>query len=52
MPFERDAAKNETNIARRGLAFDRVAEVFAGEMWRTRDERHDYGEPRWIGYGK
>jgi uncharacterized DUF497 family protein len=49
---EWDAAKNETNIARRGLAFDRVADVFAGEMRRARDERHHYGELRWVGYGK
>jgi uncharacterized DUF497 family protein len=47
-----DAAKNERNIRRRGLSFDRAAD-FEFESARIHiDKRKDYGETRYIALGR
>ena len=43
-PF--DPAKNATNIATRGLSFERVAEFDWSEALLVDDNRRDYGERR------
>ena len=44
-------AKNEANIALRGLSFERVAEFDFETAVFTVDDRHDYGETRYRGLG-
>ncbi len=47
-----DAAKNERNIRRRGLSFDRAAD-FEFESARIYiDKRKDYGETRYVALGR
>lgn len=51
MRISYDPAKNERNIRRRGLSFDSAAEFdFEGALYAV-DERHDYGETRYIAIG-
>ena len=46
-----DPAKNEWNIRKRGLTFDSAAEFdFEGAFYAV-DERHDYGETRYVAIG-
>ena len=46
-----DPAKNERNIRNRGLSFESAAEFdFEGALYAV-DERHDYGETRYIAVG-
>jgi uncharacterized protein len=44
--FEWDPAKSETTERRRGIRFERVAEIFAGRIIMWTDSRKDYGEQR------
>lgn len=46
-----DPAKREITLAMRGLDFEDAAEVFAGITFDRRDDRHDYGEERFITVG-
>ena len=47
-----DPAKNELNIAQRGLSFERVIEFdFETALYEV-DDRHDYGEVRRTAIGK
>jgi uncharacterized DUF497 family protein len=41
-----DPAKNERNIAARGLSFERVAELDWNTVLLVEDTRRDYGETR------
>ncbi len=46
-----DPAKNERNVRNRGLSFESAAEFdFEGALYAV-DERHDYGETRYIAVG-
>ena len=46
-----DPAKNERNIRNRGLSFDSAARFdFEGALYAV-DQRHDYGEMRYIAMG-
>ena len=46
-----DPAKNERNIRNRGLSFESATEFdFEGALYAV-DERHDYGETRYIAVG-
>jgi uncharacterized protein len=46
-----DPAKNERNIRNHGLSFDAAADFdFEGALFAV-DERHDYGESRYIAIG-
>jgi uncharacterized DUF497 family protein len=49
MRFEWDETKNESNIAKHGLDFADASQVFSSPMREISDNRHDYGEDRWIG---
>lgn len=46
-----DTAKNERNIALRGLPFDLVADLDWESANITEDTRKAYGEARFIAYG-
>ena len=47
-----DAAKNEKNIALRGLSFERVAEMDLLQALTLVDDRRDYGETRYRAFGQ
>lgn len=51
MQFEWDERKNESNIVKHGLDFADAPRLFANPMRTFLDDRHDYGEDRWIGFG-
>jgi hypothetical protein len=51
MFIEWDDKKNARNIAKHGIDFIDVADMFNHPMLVLRDERVDYGEERWIGIG-
>jgi len=51
MHFEWDESKNAINIRNRKIDFSDVPIVFKGAMLIDYDDRHDYGEDRWIGIG-
>ena len=52
MEIEFDAAKNRRNIARRGLAFDRVSDFDFDTALIVEDDRRDYGEVRYRAIGR
>ncbi len=45
-----DSDKNQRNIERRDLSFDRVADLDWDNAWIYEDERHEYNEIRFIAY--
>jgi uncharacterized DUF497 family protein len=47
-----DPAKRAKTLEARGLDFADAALVFAGRHTVALDERHDYGEPRFITVGE
>jgi uncharacterized protein len=49
--FEWDEDKRAANIAKHGIDFRDVPEMFNGLMLIEPDERKDYGECRKIGFG-
>ena len=49
--FEWDEAKRSANIAKHGIDFVDVPEMFGGPMLVGPDVRKDYGEARQIGFG-
>ena len=49
--FEWDEAKHKANIAKRGIDFLGVPEMFSSLMLVGMDSRKDYGETRKIGFG-
>jgi len=49
--FEWDEAKRDVNLAKHGIDFVDVPEMFRGLMLVGADERKDYGETRQIGFG-
>lgn len=51
MRYTWDPAKNAANIRKHGVAFEDAQRVFEGEFLGWPDERHDYGEARWIAIG-
>ena len=51
MKFEWDEGKNKTNIRKRGLDFADASKMFNGLMLVSADDRKDYGEQRFIGFG-
>jgi uncharacterized DUF497 family protein len=46
-----DAAKRDLALRERGLDFARASEVFAGPQYTRIDDRHFYGEDRYITFG-
>ena len=51
MRFDWDDAKFAINLAKHGLAFDLVGELFAAPVLVREDSRFDYGETRWVATG-
>lgn len=51
MEITYDPAKNATNIEQRGLSFDRVADFDFETALFSVDDRQDYGETRYRGFG-
>ncbi|MDO9117132.1 MAG: BrnT family toxin [Nitrospira sp.] len=49
--FEWDEAKRQANLAKHGIDFLDVQEMFRSLMLVGVDERKDYGETRQIGFG-
>jgi uncharacterized DUF497 family protein len=49
--FEWDEEKRTTNLAKHGIDFLDVPEIFTGPMLAGPDARKDYGESRKIGFG-
>jgi uncharacterized DUF497 family protein len=49
--FEWDEQKRKANIRRHGFDFRDAWKVFQLPMLVALDDRHDYGEDRWIGIG-
>ena len=46
-----DEAKRQATLRASGLDFADAEEIFEGRALTLRDERRDYGEPRWITAG-
>jgi hypothetical protein len=51
MQFEWDESKNTRNIRNHKIDFADMPVVFKSAMLIDYDDRHDYGEYRWIGLG-
>lgn len=51
MDISYDPAKNERNIATRGISFERVREFDFDTALIRQDVRNDYGEPRVVALG-
>ena len=51
MRFEWDEAKRKSNIAKHGIDFRDISEMFSSLMLVGADSRKDYGETRKIGFG-
>jgi len=51
LTFEWDEAKRSANIAKHGVDFVDVPEMFGGPMLVLPDARKEYGEARQIGFG-
>ncbi|GGL48273.1 BrnT family toxin [Caulobacter rhizosphaerae] len=52
MDYEWDEEKRSVTLRERGLDFARAHKVFAGLNVQTEDDRHDYGEVRYITTGR
>jgi uncharacterized DUF497 family protein len=50
--FEWDEGKNRKNFLERGISFEAAETVFQGEILTFEDNRHDYGEARYITLGR
>jgi uncharacterized protein len=46
-----DEAKRRATLAGRGLDFSDAEQVIEGKQFTRRDDRQDYGEPRFITVG-
>lgn len=46
-----DEAKRQQTLAERGLDFADAELVIAGRQYTRRDDRRDYGEPRFVTVG-
>jgi uncharacterized protein len=51
MEYEYDDEKSEATLQDRGIDFDFAARVFDGDFIEYEDERHDYGERRYVAIG-
>ena len=52
MKFEWDNKKNQINYEKHGLSFSDAEFVFSGKIVSFIDDRHAYGEERWITLGE
>ena len=51
MKFAWDERKNRINVKKHGIDFADAWQVFEHPLYVWLDDRHDYGEDRWIGLG-
>ena len=51
MNFEWDENKRRINLQRHGIDFADAESFFANEVFRTIDDRFDYGEIRYLTFG-
>jgi uncharacterized DUF497 family protein len=51
MEITYDPEKRAKTLAERELNFEDAVQVFAGPTIELVDDRHDYGEVRWVSYG-
>ena len=51
MKFIWDEAKNAENIKKHGIDFNDAKEIFQFPYLDGPDQKHDYGEDRWIAIG-
>jgi len=51
MEFEWDEQKNQANIMKHGISFDRAKTIFGGDVLARIDDRYDYGEAREVSLG-
>ena len=51
MEVEYDSAKRLRTLEQRGLDMADASQVFSGLKVTIKDDRKDYGEPRWITFG-
>lgn len=49
--FTWDPAKNRSNRAKHGVAFEDALEIFDGDIIEREDDRFDYGEVRIVAIG-
>ena len=49
--YEWDDEKNHNNLAKHGLSFEDVGQVFEGDTITFEDTRFNYSEPRFITFG-
>lgn len=52
MKISYDEAKRLWTLRERGLDFAHAGEIFAGDYLEFVDDRHDYGEARYILFGE
>ena len=52
MRISYDPEKRRITLGQRGLDFDDAPRLFAGVHYTNADNRHDYGENRWISVGQ
>ena len=45
--FEWDETKNQANVEKHGISFERATQAFDGTFQRYEDNRRDYGEKRY-----
>jgi len=51
MRFTWDSKKSPTNVLKHGISFDDAPDMFDFPMLTCIDNRHGYGEERWVGIG-
>lgn len=51
MPITYDPVKRLRTLSERGLDFEAAASIFGGVTLTLRDDRRNYGEPRFQTYG-
>jgi len=52
LEFEWDPEKERTNLLKHGVSFVTAAEIFDHPIMETLDDREDYGEDRYIAFGR
>ena len=52
MEYEYNEAKSRKNYEERGIDFEFVSRIFDGDYIEQQDQRHEYGERRFIAIGR
>jgi uncharacterized DUF497 family protein len=51
-PFEWDSNKEEENIRKHGVDFTIASQLWDGQVFERTDDRHNYGEVRFLAFGE